>query len=148
MVKTADVKHELDRHLRELHLPTVRECYEAIAQRAEAETLSYERYLLELVERESEERRQRRVARLLRQSRLPLEKNLSTFRTMPSENEMFYGTIQKGLDKWNAAFFCGSAAVLRRSALDRLAASPACPSPRIARRRSISAKASSYETSR
>ncbi|MEO9789131.1 MAG: UDP-forming cellulose synthase catalytic subunit [Aurantimonas coralicida] len=50
----------------------------------------------------------------------PLEKNLSTFRTMPSENEMFYGTIQKGLDKWNAAFFCGSAAVLRRSALDQV----------------------------
>ena len=26
---------------------------------------------------------------------------------------MFYSMIQKGLDKWNAAFFCGSAAVLR-----------------------------------
>ena len=36
---------------------------------------------------------------------------------MPSENEMFYGVIQRGLDKWNAAFFCGSAAVLRREAL-------------------------------
>ncbi|WP_082666407.1 UDP-forming cellulose synthase catalytic subunit [Aureimonas sp. AU4] len=47
----------------------------------------------------------------------PIEKNLSTFERMPSENEMFYGTIQKGLDKWNAAFFCGSAAVLRRAAL-------------------------------
>ena len=34
------------------------------------------------------------------------------------ENEMFYGIIQRGLDKWNAAFFCGSAAVLRREALD------------------------------
>ena len=31
---------------------------------------------------------------------------------------MFYGIIQRGLDKWNAAFFCGSAAVLRREALD------------------------------
>jgi cellulose synthase (UDP-forming) len=31
---------------------------------------------------------------------------------------MFYSVIQKGLDKWNAAFFCGSAAVLRRSALE------------------------------
>jgi cellulose synthase (UDP-forming) len=48
----------------------------------------------------------------------PIEKNLSTFDRMPSENEMFYGIIQKGLDKWNAAFFCGSAAVLRRSALE------------------------------
>jgi cellulose synthase (UDP-forming) len=49
----------------------------------------------------------------------PIEKNLSTFDRMPSENEMFYGMIQKGLDKWNAAFFCGSAAVLRRSALEQ-----------------------------
>jgi cellulose synthase (UDP-forming) len=47
----------------------------------------------------------------------PLERNLRTFQTMPSENEMFYGVIQRGLDKWNAAFFCGSAAVLRREAL-------------------------------
>ncbi|MCA1441462.1 UDP-forming cellulose synthase catalytic subunit [Ensifer sp. IC4062] len=48
----------------------------------------------------------------------PLERNLRTFEKMPSENEMFYGIIQRGLDKWNAAFFCGSAAVLRRTALD------------------------------
>jgi len=50
----------------------------------------------------------------------PIEKNLKTFDRMPSENEMFYGTIQKGLDKWNAAFFCGSAAVLRRAALEQV----------------------------
>jgi cellulose synthase (UDP-forming) len=49
----------------------------------------------------------------------PVERNLSTFERMPSENEMFYGIIQKGLDKWNASFFCGSAAVLRRSALEQ-----------------------------
>ncbi|HEV7250773.1 MAG TPA: UDP-forming cellulose synthase catalytic subunit [Shinella sp.] len=48
----------------------------------------------------------------------PLERNLRTFETMPSENEMFYGIIQRGLDKWNASFFCGSAAVLRRTALN------------------------------
>ena len=48
----------------------------------------------------------------------PLERNLQTFQSMPSENEMFYGIIQKGLDKWNGAFFCGSAAVIRREALD------------------------------
>ncbi len=50
----------------------------------------------------------------------PIEKNLATFETMPSENEMFYGVIQRGLDKWNGAFFCGSAAVLRRAALDEV----------------------------
>jgi cellulose synthase (UDP-forming) len=48
----------------------------------------------------------------------PLERNLQTFEVMPSENEMFYGLIQRGLDKWNASFFCGSAAVLRRVALE------------------------------
>jgi cellulose synthase (UDP-forming) len=48
----------------------------------------------------------------------PLERNLQTFETMPSESEMFYGVIQRGLDKWNASFFCGSAAVLRRKALE------------------------------
>ncbi len=47
----------------------------------------------------------------------PIEKNLQTFQTMPSENEMFYKVIQRGLDYWNSAFFCGSAAVLRRKCL-------------------------------
>jgi len=47
----------------------------------------------------------------------PIEKNLQTFTTMPGENEMFYKVIQKGLDYWNSAFFCGSAAVLRRKCL-------------------------------
>ncbi|HVB88857.1 MAG TPA: UDP-forming cellulose synthase catalytic subunit [Beijerinckiaceae bacterium] len=48
----------------------------------------------------------------------PVEKNLRTFERMPSENEMFYSVTQRGLDKWNGSFFCGSAALLRRSALD------------------------------
>ncbi|MDF2116471.1 UDP-forming cellulose synthase catalytic subunit [Roseiarcaceae bacterium H3SJ34-1] len=48
----------------------------------------------------------------------PIEKNLQTFNRMPSENEMFYSVTQRGLDKWNGSFFCGSAALLRRTALD------------------------------
>ena len=47
----------------------------------------------------------------------PIEKNLRTFKTMPSENEMFYSMTQRGLDKWDGSFFCGSAALLRRAAL-------------------------------
>lgn len=47
----------------------------------------------------------------------PIEKNLGTFESMPGENEMFYCAGQHGLDFWNAAFFCGSAALLRRSCL-------------------------------
>ena len=48
----------------------------------------------------------------------PIEKNLDTFSRMPSENEMFYSVTQRGLDKWNGSFFCGSAALLRRAALE------------------------------
>lgn len=47
----------------------------------------------------------------------PVERNLEIFRKGPSENEMFYGVIQRGLDFWNSSFFCGSAALLRRSHL-------------------------------
>jgi cellulose synthase (UDP-forming) len=49
----------------------------------------------------------------------PIEKNLKTFDRMPSENEMFYSITQRGLDKWDGSFFCGSAAVLRRKALEQ-----------------------------
>ena len=50
----------------------------------------------------------------------PIEKNIESFDIMPSENEMFYSIIQQGLDKWNGSFFCGSAAVLRRKALNEV----------------------------
>ena len=50
----------------------------------------------------------------------PLEKNLSLFNRIPSENSMFYGAIQLGLDFWQSSFFCGSAAVLRRKAIDEV----------------------------
>ena len=48
----------------------------------------------------------------------PIERNLRTWQSMPSENEMFYSVTQRGLDKWDGSFFCGSAALLRREALD------------------------------
>lgn len=47
----------------------------------------------------------------------PFERNLETFRRVPNEGSLFYGVVQDGNDLWNATFFCGSAAVLRRSAL-------------------------------
>jgi len=75
------VKATLVGHLRELHLPTFRECFEDAAGRAEKEALSYEQYLLELAQRECEVRRTNRIDRLLRQSKLPLEKNLESFDT-------------------------------------------------------------------
>ena len=47
----------------------------------------------------------------------PFEKNLSTFRKVPNEGELFYGLVQDGNDLWNATFFCGSCAILERKAL-------------------------------
>ncbi len=48
----------------------------------------------------------------------PFERNLEQFRIIPNEGELFYGVVQDGNDFWNASFFCGSCAVLRREALD------------------------------
>ena len=73
------MKGTLTGHLRELHLPTFRECFEEAAGRALQETLRYEQYLLDLAQRECEVRRLNRIDRLLRQSKLPLEKNLDNF---------------------------------------------------------------------
>jgi len=50
----------------------------------------------------------------------PFERNLNTFRVVPNEGELFYGLVQDGNDTWNAAFFCGSCAVLRRTCLEEV----------------------------
>ena len=50
----------------------------------------------------------------------PFERNLSQFRRIPNEGELFYGLVQDGNDLWNATFFCGSCAVIRRSALEEI----------------------------
>ena len=50
----------------------------------------------------------------------PIERNLHIHNAVPSENDMFYQVTQKGLDLWNASFFCGSAALIRRKALDSI----------------------------
>ena len=47
----------------------------------------------------------------------PFEKNLGTFKKVPNEGELFYGLVQDGNDLWNATFFCGSCAVMKRSVL-------------------------------
>lgn len=79
MTHQAQLKESLREHFTELRLPTFRTCWEEVAQRAEKEDLTYEEYLLELTERECEERRKNRIERELRRSRLPLEKDLESF---------------------------------------------------------------------
>src|SRR3984885_11888641 len=50
----------------------------------------------------------------------PFERNLQQFMVIPNEGELFYGVIQDGNELWNATFFCGSCAVLRRTALNEI----------------------------
>lgn len=49
-----------------------------------------------------------------------IEKNIGSFSNSPRENDMFFNMIHRSLDLWNASYFCGSAAILRRSALEEI----------------------------
>ncbi|WP_250537189.1 UDP-forming cellulose synthase catalytic subunit [Caballeronia sp. AZ10_KS36] len=50
----------------------------------------------------------------------PFERNLGTFRRVPNEGNLFYGLVQAGNDLWNATFFCGSCAVIKRAPLEEI----------------------------
>lgn len=50
----------------------------------------------------------------------PFERNLGRFRKTPNEGTLFYGLVQDGNDMWDATFFCGSCAVIRRKPLDEI----------------------------
>lgn len=79
MAKTNTTAMYLHDNLIELRLPSIRECFAEEAERARKESLSYEEYLLQLLIRENEDRRERRILRFLRESKLPLDKNLESF---------------------------------------------------------------------
>jgi len=98
MSAAADVRPALIGHLKDLHLPTVRECYEDTARRAERETLSYEQYLLEVISRECEQRRKSKVQRWLKDSALPLEKSLQNLdlKRLPAKAARQFRTLLEG----------------------------------------------------
>jgi len=64
--------------LKLLHLPAFIDNYEEVARKAETEAITYERYLHELAQLEAYERHNRKIAQLLKQSRLPGGKTLET----------------------------------------------------------------------
>jgi cellulose synthase (UDP-forming) len=43
-----------------------------------------------------------------------------SYKRIWTEQSLFFRVIQRGKDYWNAAFFCGSCAIVRRSALDKI----------------------------
>jgi DNA replication protein DnaC len=76
----------------------MRRSYEEAAQLAQRETLRYERYLLHLVTRECEDRQQKRIDRLLRQSKIPADKTLANFnlKRLPQKVAMAMKTLLEG----------------------------------------------------
>jgi len=65
--------------LKMFHLPAFVNNYEDLARKAEKESITYERYMHELVQLESYERHNRKIAQLHKRSGLPGEKTLATF---------------------------------------------------------------------
>ena len=84
--------------LKALHLPTARGCYQELADTARREELSYEGYLLEVLQRECQGRRQHRIERLLRESRLPVDKTLERFdlKRLPGKVSAVVRTLVEG----------------------------------------------------
>jgi DNA replication protein DnaC len=86
------IKPQITRSLRDLRLPGFAGSFAPQAALAANEGWPYDQYLLTLCEIELAQRQQRKVARLLNQSRLPREKTLSSFertRLKPAINQQF-----------------------------------------------------------
>jgi DNA replication protein DnaC len=74
-----NLRKQLTELLKELNLPMFRQYHAEYAVKAANEGLSYEQYLLELAQIECEVRRANKIARLVKASKLPMEKTLESF---------------------------------------------------------------------
>ena len=72
-------QEQIINNLKSLHMPTIRRSYEEVAEQARADLWSYEQYLLELLNLEYEVRKQNRISRNLRTSKLPPSKTFENF---------------------------------------------------------------------
>lgn len=64
---------------KKLRLSGIREYYDELIQIAVKESLSYEDFIISLLEKECETRYNNRISRLLKESKLPLEKRIDNF---------------------------------------------------------------------
>jgi DNA replication protein DnaC len=90
--------------LRTLKLPTMAATFPDLALKAAKANLTHEAFLYEVVQAECTQRDQRRLARLLRASGLPLEK---TFRTL--QLERFPPTVRQQVERLRTGAFVGDA---------------------------------------
>ena len=97
-MSTDAIPSDVTECLKALRLPTVRECFAQQADLARQEGLTYEQYLLELLQRECEVRQHNRIARFLRESKLPLEKSLEMFdrQRLPTRVNALVATLLEG----------------------------------------------------
>src|SRR2546421_5970399 len=104
MPKTPNRSTQLHTLLTQLNLGAIAASFSDVALRATKEGLSHEAYLYELARLEQEQRTQRRTARLVRTSGLPVEK---TFRTLALSR--LTPTLQLQLERLKSASFLESA---------------------------------------
>lgn len=93
-----EIKEDLNQYLKRLQLSTVRQRYEELSQKAQAESMTYEQYLWELMNEECQERKFRRIQRLLKESHLPMDKTMDTFdmKRMPRKIAQQAKVLQEG----------------------------------------------------
>jgi DNA replication protein DnaC len=104
MPKTTNRSTQLHTLLTQLNLGTMADVFADVALRAAKEGLSHEAYLYELARLETEQRTQRRTARLVRASGLPVEK---TFRTLALNR--LSPSLQLQLERLKSASFLETA---------------------------------------
>lgn len=73
------MNQSVDQLLKTLHLPGIRASYDQIGQQAITNHSSYDDYLTNLLEEETQMRKQNRITRYLKESRLPYEKTIEVF---------------------------------------------------------------------
>ena len=96
--QTAAVSAQLCLLLRSFRVAGFADNYPVVSEQAEKSSLSYEGFLYELSKIEAEERRHRRIDRLLRKSRLPPDKTLESFKVdrIPSLSARLIGRLCEG----------------------------------------------------
>src|SRR6476619_1375000 len=104
MLNATNRHSELQTLLTQLNLAGMADGFADLALRAAKEGLSHEAYLYELARLELEQRTQRRTARLVRASGLPVEK---TFRTLSLSR--LSPSLQLQLERLKSASFLESA---------------------------------------
>ncbi len=92
------IHEEILDYLKQLHMPSMRRCYQQIADQGRKEPLSYEQYLLELLKLECQARRQNRIDRNLRASKLPPSKTFDNFdkKRLPTKVAMHLNVLSDG----------------------------------------------------